>query len=84
MFNRHYWGQHYACESCRALIAKAFAEGVHRIYAECDPCNTASWRSLESLGFAKEAHFQQNVYFWKDENGNLVWKDTFVYALLNE
>ena len=83
VFNRHYWGQRYACESCRALIAKAFSEGVHRIYAECDPCNTASWGLLESLGFVREAHFRQNVYFWKDANGNPVWKDTFVYALLN-
>ena len=44
--------------------------------------NPNAWRLLESLGFTKEAHFRQNVYFWKDEEGNPIWKDTFVYALL--
>lgn len=24
-----------------------------------------------------------NVYFWKDSKGNPIWKDTLVYALLN-
>lgn len=32
----------YAAESCTALVRKAFSEGVHRIYAKCDPRNTAS------------------------------------------
>lgn len=75
---------HYARESCEALIQMAFSKGIHRIYAECDPDNAPSWRLLESLGFRKEAHYRKNVYFWKDHNGNPVWKDTFVYALLND
>ncbi len=74
VFNRHYWGHGYAAESCGALIRQAFANGVHRIYAECDPCNRRSWKLLETLGFRKEACFRKNVYFWKD---------TFVYARLN-
>lgn len=57
VFNRGYWGQGYAEESCAALIRKAFSEGVRRIYAECDPCSAASWRLPERLGFAREAHF---------------------------
>ncbi len=84
VFNRRYWSQGYAGESCAALIEKAFAEGVHRIYAECDPCNERSWRLLESLKFTREACFRRNVYFWKDENGEPIWKDTFVYALLKD
>lgn len=84
VFNRQYWGQGYAFEGCTALIRKAFSEGVHRIYAECDPCNIASWRLLERLGFAREAYYRQNISFWKDEQGNPIWKDTFVYALLNQ
>lgn len=84
VFNKQYWGQGYAKESCEALMKKAFFEGIHRIFAECDPCNIGSWRLLESLGFAKEAHFKQNVYFWKDDNGNPIWKDTFVYSILKE
>ena len=78
------WGQGYAQESCAALICRAFSQGVHRIYAECDPCNTASWKLLERLGFAREAHLRQNVFFWKDENSNPIWKDTYVYGILKE
>lgn len=84
VFNKHYWGQGYAKESCEALIKKAFSEGVHRIFAECDPCNRNSWRLLESLGFVREAHFKQNVFFWRDDKGNPFWKDTFVYSILNK
>lgn len=84
VFNKQYWGQGYAAESCTALIEKAFAEGVHRIYAECDPCNASSWRLLERLGFVREAHLRKNVYFRKDDSGNPIWKDTFVYSLLRE
>ncbi len=82
VFNQKYWGKGYAAESCKALIQKAFSSGIHRIYAECDPYNTRSWKLLEALGFRREAHFLQNVYFWKDENGNPLWKDTYVYAKL--
>ena len=84
VFNRRYWGQGYAAESCTALIRKAFSEGVHRIYAECDPCNEASWKLLERLVFTREAHFRQNVFFWRDQDDNPIWKDTYVYSLLNE
>lgn len=84
VFNRHYWGHGYAVESCDALIRKAFSEGVHRIYAECDPCNTASWKLLERLNFAREAHFRQNVFFRKDKDNNPIWKDTYVYSILNK
>lgn len=84
VFNRQYWGQGYARESCEALIQQAFAAGVHRIYAECDPENVHSWRLLEKLGFRREGYLRENVYFWKDEQGNPVWKDTLVYAILNE
>lgn len=83
VFNRNYWGHGYAAESCKALINQAFASGVHRIYAECDPQNENSWRLLESLGFRREAHLRQNVYFWRDESGNPLWKDTYLYAKLD-
>lgn len=83
VFNRHFWGHGYASESCRALIKHAFGEGTHRIIAECDPENVNSWRLLEALGFTREAHLRQNVYFWKDGQGNPIWKDTYVYARLS-
>ena len=83
VFNQQYWRQGFAKESCQAIIAKAFTGGTHRIFAECDPHNTASWKLLESLGMRREAHLKQNVYFWTDENGNPLWKDTYIYAVLN-
>ncbi|MBO4837719.1 MAG: GNAT family N-acetyltransferase [Clostridia bacterium] len=84
VFNRQYWEQGYAAESCAASIRKAFSEGVLRIYAECDPCNAASWKLLERLGFTREAHFRQSVFFWKDKDNNPIWKGTYVYSILNE
>lgn len=84
VFNQHNWGKGYAKESCLALIEQAFSHGVHRIFAECDPENLSSWKLLESLGFRREAHFKQNVYFWKDAQGRPLWKDTYVYATLKE
>lgn len=83
VFNRNYWRQGYAAESCEVLIQRAFSNGIHRIYAECDPDNKSSWKLLEALGFQREAHFRKNVYFWKDETGKAIWKDTYVYAKLN-
>lgn len=83
VFNQDYWGYGYAKEACTALINDRFAKGTHRFYAECDPDNINSWKLLESICFSKEAHFRKNVYFWKDELGNPIWKDTYVYSLLN-
>ena len=80
VFNRAYWGNGYAAESCEALIRQAFS--VHSIYAECDPLNIRSWKLLEALGFRREAHLLQNVYFWKDEGGKPIWKDTYIYGKL--
>lgn len=84
VFHRQYWGQSYAMESCKALMQLAFSHGVHRIYAQCDPENVHSWHLLEKLGFQREGHLRKNVYFWKDEQGNPLWKDTFVYGILRE
>lgn len=83
VFNRKYWGSGYAKEGCKAIIQHSFQNGIHRIFAECDPDNINSWRLLESLGFEREAHLKQNVYFRTDEQGDPIWKDTYIYAKLN-
>lgn len=83
VFNKHYWGKGYAKEACRAMIEEKFKEGIHRIFARCDTLNPSSWQLLEHLGFRREGSFKQNVYFWKDEAGNPIWKDSYEYALLN-
>ena len=82
ILNERYRGRGYACEALRAVAANAFAEGAQRIWAECDPRNTPSWRLLERAGFRREAHFRRNIWFRRDANGAPVWKDTYVYAML--
>ena len=57
--NKHYQQQGYAAEALSAVIAQAFREGAHRIYAECDPRNVPSWKLLEKVGLRREAHFRQ-------------------------
>lgn len=82
VFNQSFWGKGYAAEGCRKAVELAFQNGVHRVYAECDPRNESSWRLLERLGFRREGHLKSNVYFWKDEGGRPIWKDTYLYAKL--
>ena len=79
--NERYRKNGYAAEALSAVIERMFRDGVHRVYAECDPRNTRSWRLLEKVGMRREAHFRQNVYFQREENGTPRWKDTYVYAL---
>ena len=40
----------YALEALTGVIGHAFMSGVHRVYAECDPRNTCSWRPPEKRG----------------------------------
>lgn len=81
--NRDYQRNGYVGEALEAVIKNAFEEGTHRVYAECDPRNVASWKLLEKTGLEREAHFRQNVFFERDEKGAPRWKDTYVYARIN-
>lgn len=83
IINRNYQGRGYAGEALSAVIRNRFMSGTHRIYAECDPRNISSWKLLEKVGMKREAFFRKNIYFHKDNDGNPIWKDTYVYALLN-
>lgn len=83
IINKDDQGNGYAAEPLSAVAAETFQNGVHRVYAECDPRNTASWKLLEKVGFHREAHFRRNVFYHRDENGEPIWKDTFVYAMLD-
>ena len=78
--NKLYQGNGYASEALSAVIENAFKEGAHRVYAECDPRNTPSWKLLEKVRLEREAHFKQNIWFHKDKSGKPIWKDTYVYA----
>ena len=80
--NKRYQRQGYAAEALSAVIEQAFREGAHRVYAECDPRNVPSWKLLEKVGLRREAHLRQNTWFRRDEYGAPIWKDTLVYAIL--
>lgn len=74
---RDAWGQGYAFEAVTGLLKYCFEDlGLHRIRANCDARNQASWRLLEKLGFRREAHFVESYLEHR------TWFDEFEYALL--
>ena len=69
-------GQGYATEAARAIADVAFREvGVHRVWAQLEPVNTASSRICERLGMRREALFVKASWF-KEQ-----WTDLAIYAL---
>lgn len=70
-------------EAIGALVRQRFSDGdIHRIIAHCNPQNIASWKLLEKVGFRREGLLLQNIYFRTNAQGEPLWTDTFVYALL--
>lgn len=84
VFHYDYQHQGYAYEAAYTMIDQVFAQGAHRIFAECHPENQASWRLLEKLSFTKEGHLRKNIYFSKQQDGTPLWQDTLIYGLLKE
>jgi RimJ/RimL family protein N-acetyltransferase len=77
ILSREHWGQGYATEAARALLRLGFDRfGLHRIWATCDPRNTASARVLEKIGMCREGHLREN----KLQRGS--WRDSYLYAIL--
>ncbi len=83
IINKDYQRCGYAAEALSAVIREAFRQGAHRIYAACDPRNESSWKLLEKAGLRREAHLQENLFFHRGDQGNPIWKDTYVYAVLS-
>jgi RimJ/RimL family protein N-acetyltransferase len=75
--NGAYWRRGYATEASAALIDVGFKVlGLHRIWAECDVENVASWGVMQKLGMRREGHVR---------DGKLVkglWRDRYLYAVL--
>lgn len=85
IFNSKYHKKGYAKESVKAIMNYSIKElGTRRIIAMCDPKNIASWKLLESLNMRRESHLIKNIYFFEDENGDPIWKDTYQYGILAE
>lgn len=70
-------GRGYASEAIRALLHVAFARyGWSRLEAHCSPDNTASIRTVETLGFHHEATLARR---FRAPNGEL--QDTAIWTL---
>lgn len=59
-----YWGKHIALEAVKAIVDFGFRElGLHTLEAKVAPENRGSVFLLDYLGFEKEAHYKDRVYF---------------------
>ncbi|RLD74827.1 MAG: N-acetyltransferase [Bacteroidetes bacterium] len=67
----------YAKEAFTAIIEFLFnVMNIHRIVETVDVENEASIQLMESMGFRKEGHFIENIYF------NNKWGSEYMYAML--
>lgn len=57
-----YRKQGFVTEALTALLDYLFEDiDLHRVTADCDTENVGSWKSLEKLGFRREAHFVESL-----------------------
>jgi RimJ/RimL family protein N-acetyltransferase len=70
---REAWGQGYASEGARALVAYAFASGARRVYAMTMVVNVASRRVLEKAGlrYVRTFHAEWPYKIEGDEQGDV-------------
>ncbi|HEX8831713.1 MAG TPA: GNAT family N-acetyltransferase, partial [Longimicrobium sp.] len=72
---REHQGRGFAAEAVRAVLGWAFGErALHRVVAVTDARNSAAAALLRRIGFRREAHFIQNVWY------KGAWGDEFLFA----
>jgi RimJ/RimL family protein N-acetyltransferase len=77
--SRNYQGQGHAQEAILRLLEYLFGElELHRVCANCDPENTPAWQILERMGFRREGHFIESLWF-KGRYASEYW-----YAMLRQ
>lgn len=70
-------GRGYATEAVGALLRYLFEDrGKHKVCADCDTRNDASWRLLERLGFRREGELRES---YRDGGA---WAGEYLYGLL--
>ena len=70
-------GRGYATEAVGEVIRYLFDErGKHKVSADCDTRNVASWRLMERLGLVREGALSETF-----RDGDL-WADEYLYGLL--
>jgi RimJ/RimL family protein N-acetyltransferase len=73
-----HWKKGYASEAVSRMLDYLFRDlFLHRVAADCDPENIASYRLLERLGFRREGHFIESFPL-----GDNRWGDEYYYGLL--
>ena len=73
---RKYHRHGYAVEAMTCLLNHLFdTMKLHRVVADTDPENAASWKLLERLGLRREGHLKQSLWF----KGR--WADEYLYAI---
>ncbi len=78
-FNKEFWGKGYATETAKALVEFGLKNlCLHRVFATCDPENTASARVLEKTGMKLEGHIREH----KLVKGK--WRDSLLYAIIDQ
>lgn len=76
-FDRSVWGRGYASEAALVMVEMAFdVLGLQRVWAACDPANTASARVLQKCGMVLEGRLRHDT----DIRGEL--RDTLVWGIL--
>ena len=70
-------GHGYATEAVGELLRYLFEDrGKHKVCADCDTRNDASWRLLERLGFEREGELRET---YRDSG---IWASEYLYGLL--
>jgi RimJ/RimL family protein N-acetyltransferase len=82
VLNRTDWGQGYATEAARAVVAWLKSlPGIYRIWATCDTENLASVRVLEKTGLSCEGRLRRSTI---RPNLSPTPRDTLVFALVQD
>jgi [ribosomal protein S5]-alanine N-acetyltransferase len=77
ILNRNYWNQGYTTEAAQKVVSFGFEQRkLHRIFATCDPANTASYRVMEKIGMQREGCLRE----YKIIKG--IWRDCLLYSVL--
>lgn len=74
---KDYWGQGYATEALRPVLAYGFSRGLHRIWAEHFAHNPASGRVMQKVGMRHEGTLRHHMVKWGEP------VDCEVYGILS-
>lgn len=78
IINPQYWGNGYATEVAKYLLDFGFGKlNLHRIFATCDPRNTASSRVMEKVGMKYEGRMREALLI---RDG---WRDSLLHSILD-